>query len=38
MYDNKGTTIGALKGIIEGLKNKGYEFKTVNELLVYRSN
>jgi len=32
MYDDKGTTIGALKGIIEGLKNKGYEFKTVNEL------
>ncbi len=34
MYDNKGTTIGALKGIIQGLKNKGYEFKTVNELLA----
>lgn len=33
MYDSKGTTIGAIKGIIEGLKSKGYEFKTVNELL-----
>ena len=37
MYDNKGTTIGALKGIIEGLKAKGYEFKTINELLINRS-
>lgn len=33
MYDDKGNTIGAIKGIIEELKNKGYEFKTVNELL-----
>jgi len=33
MTDNKGTTIDAIKGIIEGLRNKGYEFKTVNELL-----
>lgn len=33
MYDEKGNTINALKGIIEGLKNKGYVFKTVNELL-----
>jgi chitin deacetylase len=33
MYDNKGTTIGAIKGIIEGLKYKGYEFKSINELL-----
>jgi len=38
MYDNKGTTIGAIKGIIEGLKNKGYEFKTVNKLLANCSN
>lgn len=34
MYDNEGNTIGAINGIIEGLKNKGYEFKTVNELLT----
>jgi peptidoglycan-N-acetylglucosamine deacetylase len=33
MYDEKGNTIGAIKGIIEGLKGKGYEFKTVSELL-----
>ncbi|MEA4924315.1 MAG: polysaccharide deacetylase family protein [Syntrophomonadaceae bacterium] len=31
--DDAGTTTGALKGIIEGLREKGYEFKTVNELL-----
>ena len=31
-HDNTGTTIGSLKGIIEGLKAKGYTFKTVNEL------
>ena len=29
MYDNKGTTIGALKGIIEGLREKGYTFYSV---------
>lgn len=33
MYDTKGTTIGALEGIIEGLKSKEYTFRTVNELL-----
>lgn len=33
MYDKNGTTTGALKGIIEGLRDKGYKFKTVNELL-----
>lgn len=33
MYDERGNTIGSIKGIIEGLKSKGYEFKTVNELL-----
>lgn len=33
MYDDKGNTIDAIKGIIEELKNMGYEFKTVNELL-----
>ncbi len=38
MDDNKGTTINSIKGIIEGLKSKGYEFKTVNELLTYSSN
>lgn len=34
MYDSKGNTINAIKGIIEGLKSKGYEFKTINELLA----
>ncbi|MDF2882912.1 MAG: polysaccharide deacetylase [Clostridiaceae bacterium] len=38
MYDNKGTTIGAIRGIIQELKNKGYEFKTINELLKNYSN
>lgn len=33
MYDKNGTTIGALKGILKGLKDKGYTFKTVNELI-----
>jgi predicted RNA-binding protein YlqC (UPF0109 family) len=35
MYDSKGTTIGAIRGIVEGLRNKGYRFVTVNELLSY---
>lgn len=35
MYDEEGTSIGALKGIAEGLKAEGYEFVTVNELLSY---
>lgn len=38
MYDNKGTTIAAIRGIIQELKNKGYEFKTINELLENYSN
>jgi chitin deacetylase len=38
MYDNKGTTIDAIRGIIQELKNKGYEFKTINELLENYSN
>lgn len=33
MYDRKGTTIGAIKGIIEGMKQKGYAFRTVSGLL-----
>lgn len=33
MYDEKGNTINAVKGIIEGLKKKGYTFKTINDLL-----
>jgi peptidoglycan/xylan/chitin deacetylase (PgdA/CDA1 family) len=33
MHDEKGNTIHAVKGIIEGLKSKGYTFKTINELL-----
>lgn len=33
MYDEKRNTINAIKGVIEGLKAKGYTFKTINELL-----
>lgn len=33
MYDEKDITINSIKGIIEGLKEKGYTFKTVNQLL-----
>lgn len=33
MYDEKGNTINVIKGVIEGLKAKGYTFKTINELL-----
>jgi chitin deacetylase len=33
-HDNNGATIGSLRGIIEGLREKGYEFKTVNEMLA----
>ncbi|MBI6874394.1 polysaccharide deacetylase family protein [Clostridium aciditolerans] len=33
MYDEKDITINSIKGIIEGLKKKGYTFKTVNQLL-----
>ena len=35
MYDGKGNSIAAIGGIAEGLKAKGYEFVTVNELLSY---
>jgi peptidoglycan-N-acetylglucosamine deacetylase len=35
MYDKKGTSVGAIKGIAEGLKDMGYKFVTVNELLGY---
>lgn len=38
MYDEKGNTICAIKGIIEGLKSKGYTFKTINELLKVNNN
>lgn len=37
MYDSKGTSIGAIKGIAEGLKEKGYDFVTINELLSYNN-
>ncbi|MHC1682260.1 MAG: polysaccharide deacetylase family protein [Clostridiaceae bacterium] len=33
MYDSEPTTIDSLKGIIEGLKERGYTFKTINEIL-----
>lgn len=32
----RGQTLAALPGIVKGLKRKGYEFVTVNELLGYR--
>lgn len=38
MYDNNEATLGAIKGIIDGLRNKGYKFKTVNELLPESNN
>ncbi|KNF08942.1 peptidoglycan-N-acetylmuramic acid deacetylase PdaC [Gottschalkia purinilytica] len=34
MYDEKGNTINSIKNIVEGLRSKGYTFKTVNELLT----
>lgn len=38
MHDSTGNSIGAIQGIAEGLKAKGYEFVTVGELLRYNSN
>ncbi|WP_242865986.1 polysaccharide deacetylase family protein [Desnuesiella massiliensis] len=38
MYDEEGNTINAVKGLIEGLKAKGYTFKTVNELLKMQNS
>ena len=38
MYDENGNTINAIKGVIEGLKAKGYTFKTVNELLKMQNS
>ncbi len=35
MFDGKGSSIGAIKGIADGLKAKGYTFVTVGELLEY---
>jgi chitin deacetylase len=35
MNDTKGHSIGAIKGIAEGLKAKGYIFVTINQLLSY---
>ncbi len=32
-YDKTGNSIRTIKGIIQGLKAKGYSFKTINELL-----
>jgi peptidoglycan-N-acetylglucosamine deacetylase len=37
MYDTKGHSIGAIKGIAKGLKEKGYTFVTINELLRYNN-
>ncbi|MDF2926607.1 MAG: polysaccharide deacetylase [Paenibacillaceae bacterium] len=37
MYDGKGNTLNAIKGIIKGLQDQDYIFKTVNELLEYRN-
>jgi peptidoglycan-N-acetylglucosamine deacetylase len=33
MNDDTGNTINSISGIIRGLKDKGFEFKTVNELI-----
>lgn len=38
MYDEEENTINAIKGVIEGLKAKGYTFKTVNELLKMQNS
>ncbi|MDX9783015.1 MAG: polysaccharide deacetylase family protein [Bacteroidales bacterium] len=35
MYDWDNESINAIETIVNGLKNKGYEFKTVSELLEY---
>ena len=35
MYESRATSLDAVAGIIEGLRNKGYTFKTVAELLTY---
>lgn len=35
MYDTQGHSIGAIRGIAEGLKSKGYIFVTINQLLSY---
>jgi len=35
MYDWDNESINAIEKIVNGLKNKGYEFKTVTELLEY---
>lgn len=34
MYPNRKESLKSVKGIIAGLKNRGYEFKTVSELLA----
>lgn len=37
MFDSQGHSIGALQGIVEGLREKGYQFVTVNQLLEYEN-
>lgn len=37
MYDKKGHSLDAIPGIVSGLKEKGYSFVTVNELMSYNS-
>lgn len=37
MVDKQGTSINSIQGIVEGLKRKGYSFKTVTELLEMAS-
>jgi peptidoglycan/xylan/chitin deacetylase (PgdA/CDA1 family) len=36
MYDDRGESVKAIRGIVNGLKQRGYAFKTVNELLGYK--
>jgi chitin deacetylase len=35
MYPSRAASLKSVAGIIEGLKQQGYEFKTVSELLTY---
>lgn len=36
MYQSRATSLAAVPGIIDGLKQRGYEFKTVSELLALK--
>lgn len=38
MYDSRIESVNSIKGIVRSLRNKGYSFKTVSELLAYKKN